>query len=93
MKLIFCTKCLDVFNLSPNREKQCHCGASKGMYSDNLNAWYSGEVAVPLGFHNSDFIDTIRNQPDSGKGLEFIAFVIPKECDTFKKQTVVGGDD
>jgi hypothetical protein len=86
MKLIFCKKCQDVFKLWPNETRTCKCGACEGAYeSDELNAWYKGEDAVPLGFANSTLGAAIRNQPDSGMGEVFTAFVIPKEVTTMKK--------
>jgi len=83
MKLIFCNKCQDVFKLSTSKEKFCECGKSSGMYIDELNAWYKGEC-VPLGFANYTLGLAIQNQPQRGWGVNFGAFVIAKECDTFK---------
>ena len=83
MKLLLCRNCGDVFSLSKNT-KSCSCGETKGRYIDNLNAWYSGIDALPLGFANNSFITAINNQPDSGWGKSFEAFVIEKDCETFK---------
>jgi hypothetical protein len=84
MKLLFCNDCLSVFSLSPNIIKKCDCGNSEGKYSDNLNAVYKGNC-IPLGFHNTEFINALKTQPKSGWGSDFKAFVIAKECETFKK--------
>ena len=84
MKLLFCNKCHDVFRLDRDARK-CHCGAVGGKYVNDLNAEYYGEDAVALGFANNTFTDAVCNQPQSGMGERFTAFVIPKECDTIKK--------
>jgi hypothetical protein len=46
MKLLLYGKCGDVFSISTKKKKTCECGATKGMYTDNLNAWYSGDAAL-----------------------------------------------
>lgn len=86
MKLLFCKNCYDVFKLI-RRSRKCKCGLTKGKYSDNLNATYTGEHAVPLGFSNFSLGNAILNQPESNRGKTFEAFVIPKNCETFIKQT------
>jgi len=86
MKLLMCKNCGDIFSLS-YEEKTCKCQNVKGKYIDNLNATYSGEYAIPIGFNNFDFGDAIYNQPFYGMGKRFEAFVIPKTCDTFVKTT------
>lgn len=80
-----CLNCHDLFNLDFN-EKVCRCGSVKGRYTDQLNAVYSGEHAVPLGFTNTSLIKAIQNQPKDGVGEQFTAFVIPQECPTFVKE-------
>lgn len=90
MKLLLCTKCSDVFALR-QFEKKCHCGKSKGQYIDNINAEYSGEFALLLGFSNSSLILAIVAQrkegdhPD-GCGREFTAFVIPSSANSIKRK-------
>lgn len=85
MKLLFCRKCQDVFKLH-TITKTCHCGETSGKYfEDELNAEYEGPC-IPLGFANSSLTQAIRNQPESGWGFNFDAFVIPKECPTMKKR-------
>lgn len=85
MKLILCPECHDVFKLD-YKPRECKCGACKGhYYEDGLTAEYSGP-AIPLGFANSSLADAIKKQPKRGQGKEFIAFVIPKSCPTFRKK-------
>lgn len=82
MKLIYCPHCHDVRKLGYTLTT-CECGRSFGKYDkDGLNAMYSGE-AVPIGFANQSFIGAFLDQPESGQGRHFEAFVIPKECPTF----------
>lgn len=66
-------------------ERSCFCGKSKGKYLDNLYAEYSGP-AIPIGFANFSFVQALRNQPDKAPGKTFEAFVIEKNCPTFKKK-------
>lgn len=85
MKLIFCRSCSDLIRLRESIfEQWCKCGASSGRYIDHINAIYSGE-AIPLGLLNNELVAAIENQPESGQGKVFTAFVIPKQCPTFKK--------
>jgi hypothetical protein len=82
MKLLYCSSCGDIFNLTKTT-KACSCGAVSGKYKDNLTAEYTGRGAIPIGFANSTFIDAVRCQPLRGAGKEFVAFVIPTICPTF----------
>jgi hypothetical protein len=82
MKLLYCKKCGAIFNLR-NYEKTCECGESKGHYIDNINAIYSGPC-FPIGFNNMSLAGAVLNQPKSGAGKRFEAFVIPVECPTMK---------
>jgi hypothetical protein len=82
MKLIYCPKCHDVVR-GMMEPRKCACGSSGLQYTDSLNAVYWGE-AVPLGFANSSFVDALGRQPEEGGGKLFTAFVIPKNCPTFK---------
>jgi hypothetical protein len=84
MKLIFCTVCHDIFRLS-DTPKACMCGASHGQYTDALNATYGGS-AVPLGISNQSLVMALKNRPECGQGQGFVAFVIPKNCDTYKRE-------
>jgi hypothetical protein len=86
MKLLLCLSCQDVIRLPINlKERSCQCGKVKGRYLNHLHAEYSGESAYPIGFDNHTLAAAISTQPQSGKGKEFTAFIIPKECPTFKK--------
>lgn len=50
-----------------------------------MNAEFKGP-AIPLGFHNTYFFNALKNQPKKDWGKEFTAFVIEKNCPTFKKK-------
>jgi hypothetical protein len=85
MKLLYCTKCGSVFNLD-YAVKTCLCGETKGYYDeDGINATYSGENSYPIGIDNITFRIALVQQPESGRGWKFDAFVIPKDCPTFEK--------
>lgn len=83
MKLIFCHKCGDVVCLIKEEPRFCKCRESVGQYINNLDAWYEGKHAVPLGFNNFSLINALGKQPKDGMGERFEAFVIPKVCPTF----------
>jgi len=90
MKLLYCKKCGNIFNLILYEEKSCECGSTKGKYVDMLNAEYSGEFAVPLAVWNSTFIRTITFQPEedipeSSGGRPMTWYVVPKKCKTFRR--------
>ena len=86
MKLIFCKKCQDIVRLRTEEERSCFCGSTSGAYDNELDAWYKGESAIPLGIANSTLSSALYHQPENGMGEEFTAFVIAKECETFKKR-------
>jgi len=92
MKLLFCSSCGDVFAIH-KQERSCLCGKTKGRYLDNVNAVYSGTGAVPLGFHNQDFINSVLRRPQEGMGKEFVAFVIPYVAPSFKEEKPALPDD
>lgn len=84
MKFIRCIECTDIIKLFLE-PRSCKCGKSSGQYTDIVNAVYSGP-AIPIGFGNNSFDYAIQNQPIDGvMGLRFYAFVIPKNCETFRK--------
>ena len=83
MKLLFCKKCFDVISLIEIK-RTCKCGGVGGKYIDTLNAIYFGLSAVPIGFANNTLAKAINNQPNNGIGESFNAFVIPKNCPTYK---------
>ena len=83
MKLLLCNTCQDIIQLSKTT-RTCQCGSCGGHYKeDGGNAIYYGP-AVPIGFVNTEFVDSINNQPEYGNGLGFGAFVIPKVCPTME---------
>lgn len=57
MKLLYCRKCGDAFNLSTERTKSCSCGRTQGKYldADPGNAEYSGDEAIPFAVDNFSF--------------------------------------
>jgi hypothetical protein len=97
MKLLCCTKCNQVFNLS-RYYKECDGQHGGGQYIDNLNAKVWGDPAriFVLGFANNSFVGALRDQLQIGdrpadfyyagkttsKGREFTAFVIPSAVDS-----------
>lgn len=85
MKLLYCTSCSDVVGLTYPKERSCHCGACKGAYSNPVDAWFTGP-GVMIGFANNSFLHAVKNQPEEGQGYEFVAFVIPKKCDSVIKK-------
>ena len=91
MKLLYCEKCHDVFNLT-GRVKACFCGETGGRYLDNLNAEYWGPCK-PLGFANKSFVEALLNQPLFDEGKRFTAFVIPHQCPTMEKITNTGSKE
>jgi hypothetical protein len=84
MKLLLCGSCYDIFNLDFDLKK-CKCGETERRYLDELNATYKGNNTIPVGFSNPSLAKAISNQSQEAMGEEFTAFIIPKECPTFKK--------
>jgi len=83
MKLILCPRCHDVVRLW-DTIRRCSCGDSAGYYeADGVTARIYGS-AIPVGFGNSSFYDAVRNRPMTGAGREFVAFIIPRECQNVK---------
>lgn len=83
MKLLLCKKCQDIIRLV-DIKRTCKCGRVGGKYTDSINAVYFGDSAIPIGFASSSLVKAIHNQPIEGMGEGFIAFVIPKNCPTYK---------
>lgn len=83
MKLLLCKECQDVVRLIDTK-RTCKCGKVGGRYIDDINAVYFGATAVPIGFANSTLVNAFQNQPENGMGQYFDAFVIPKDCPTYK---------
>lgn len=79
MKLIYCPHCKDVRRLTFEK-RECECGASFGYYyKDGLHAVIGGD-AIPLGIDNFTFGYALEHRPETGMGMTFSAFVIPKQC-------------
>lgn len=83
MKLLLCKECRDIIGLI-DVKRTCKCGKVGGKYTDNVNAIYFGEMAVPIGFANTTLVKAVHNQPKDGMGKDFTAFVIPKKCPSYK---------
>lgn len=87
MKLIECTVCGDLFNLSGS-EKKCECGRSSGAYFDGVRAWVSGPVVV-LGISNSSYKQAQDNHgymANRTRGWRFDAFIIPDNSEHIERR-------
>ena len=86
VKLLYCLACGDLFIVT-SEPRACLCGATRGQYVDSHSAIYSGKLAVPLGIANASFLRAMYNRldKDTGKGERFEAFVIPKQCESFRR--------
>jgi hypothetical protein len=85
MKLLYCKKCGDIFNLT-HKEKICSCGETSGLYIDNINAEIKGDC-IPLGFANSTFRAAFkirRLEPDTNP--LFTAFFIPENAESVRRK-------
>jgi hypothetical protein len=85
VKLLKCGNCGDIFSLNFT-VKTCSCGKVSGAYTDELNAWYSGETAMPLGIDNGSFQRAQLFHEIWGQNPEFKAFFIPVDCRTFVRR-------
>lgn len=85
MKLLYCEKCQDIFRIYLDKFRLCKCGGCGGRYIGNKQAEYFGDTVIPLGFDNFTFGMSLKLQPYKGRGKNFNAFSIPKECKTFIK--------
>lgn len=83
MKLLYCPTCDHAFSLSSDAERSCHCGNARGRYLTARDAYYLGELTVPLGFANWSFRRALKMHVDSGEGERFEAFVVPVHSSTF----------
>jgi hypothetical protein len=84
MKLLYCPHCGDIFSLS-RRLKRCSCHRTTGKYISEFLARISSD-AIPLGISNSSFEEALALRPDEGIGVEFTAFVIPRNCQSINQQ-------
>lgn len=82
MKLILCKQCQDIVRPYPRETRYCNCGDVKVECLNELDIIVTAteEWAVPIGFNNHSFLNAVREQPDSGMGRDFTAFVIPRKC-------------
>ncbi len=90
MKLLLCRHCGDVFALM-RQTRSCKCHGVEGRYIDNINAEYSGEGAVVLGFSNFSLVQAIKEQDlhgnrADGLGRRFEAFIIPTNAPTVRER-------
>ena len=81
MKLIYCKSCGDVVQVRSEESRSCFCGKSGGKYTSGAHAALYGNC-IPLGFANAAFVTAITEQPATGWGKEFTAFVIAEKCET-----------
>lgn len=84
MKLIFCKVCEDVVRLD-RKERTCECQSCGGRYLSPVLAEYWGESAVPLSIDTESLKMAVSQRPENGRGNEFVAFVIPHQCPTYKR--------
>ena len=91
MKLIYCRKCGDMFNLSLSR-KSCSCGEVSGKYTDDVNAVYKGD-AIPFCHGNYSFAHAFNKQkekdiaePNEFYGERFEAWICPANSTSFVKE-------
>jgi hypothetical protein len=88
MKIFYCSECEDVRKPDLLRERtSCNCGKSwMEFVDDDYHVRYGG-CAVPLGFDNPTFRRAIVKRPvEDGPGFSFIAFVIPEQCPTCRRE-------
>lgn len=78
MKLLFCKQCQDVV-LMAAEERLCLCGKSGGVYWKNEKTVDLWGDAIALGFQKAGLLNALQNQPETGWGSTFEAFVIPKK--------------
>ena len=84
MKLIICPACSDIVAMR-DEPRTCACGASHGHYTDQQNAVYGGK-AIPMGIANGSLRDALLMRRAHGVGYNVEAFVIAKDCATFKQE-------
>ena len=79
MKLIFCPKCGDIFNLELDIEKFCFCGKSGGGYLEDKRTVEVTEESKVFCIGNESFVRAIKNTKDNSfVGFNFTAWVLPK---------------
>lgn len=83
MKLIYCNKCGDIYNLDYTI-KSCSCGATKGVYIDRENILYGGDSATILGIDNNALKVAVENQRLEGYAVRFDSYT----CSVFCHSTI-----
>lgn len=85
MKLILCPVCDDIVKLHRTMT-ECQCKKSWGWYKDD--GWHAviGGSSVAIGVDNHTLKHAIVNQPDSGEGLFFTAWVFPKDYERIERR-------
>ncbi len=81
MKLIYCEKCGDIFNLR-KKTKSCSCGETSGKYINNIIAEIHGDC-LPIGIANNIFkiakvIQKNADDKELEKNCRLEAFFISK---------------
>lgn len=66
MKLLYCKKCRDVFNLHMT-DRACLCGETRGKYTVSPNAVYTGKHAVPLAIDNYSFFARVNRDTQADR--------------------------
>lgn len=100
MKLLCCTTCNQIFNLS-HTYAECQGGHGGGQYVNEVDAKVWGDLTkiFVLGFANSSFVSALRSQINYGdlpadfgyggkivsKGRDFTAFVIPESAPSIER--------
>lgn len=84
MKLLFCLKCSDLFNLD-YEVKACSCKKTKGQYTDELNAWYEGPC-IPVGISNPSLSEAMRNQTITENGPKVDTWIVPQKSKTMVRR-------
>jgi hypothetical protein len=91
MKLLLCTHCQDIFKITTEEKKFCMCkrcwGQTIGNYKLSTKVRVSdNQHTVVLGVSNTELRMAVIDQPATGMGKKFLAFVIPKHCNTVEKE-------
>lgn len=86
-KMLFCCVCQTHAQLFVNRHSFCECRESHGrLRSDGVIAEVWGPC-IEWGYNIADFMRAIKHRPLKGRGSNFNAFVIAKQCITIRRDT------
>ena len=58
-------KCHSSFNLARGIVKECTCKKTKGIYTDDINAIYTGKYAIAYAIDNNSFFSRIKGKENS----------------------------